>query len=231
MRTGREIVAFWGLLLVVGMAAGSGRGEEAAAPPVVEQLETYIAAQRASGLLDTSRPDWRQRLPIFPELQYRAGSVYAVRMETERGAVTVHLRASQAPRHVANFLYLSLLGFYDGQPFQFLRPGERVQWGCPLGTGMGTPGYTFEAETTPGVSHDRAGILSMANAGPRTDGSQCFITLQPMPWMDGAHTVFGDVTEGLEVLGEIGEAGTPIGRPRQTIRIVRVTIEELAVNL
>src|SRR2546426_11630613 len=89
-----------------------------------------------------------------------------------------------------------------------------AQGGCPLGTGTGEPGYRFDGEFPPGVRHDRPGLLSMANAGPGTDGSQFFLTFVPAPWLDGKHTVFGQVEEGLDALKALEAAGTAGGRPQ-----------------
>jgi peptidyl-prolyl cis-trans isomerase B (cyclophilin B) len=114
--------------------------------------------------------------------------------DTDRGPIKVELFAEQAPLTVANFVNLARRGFYDGLNFH--------QGGCPKGTGAGGPGYKFEDEANNGVKHDR-GVLSMANAGPNTNGSQFFITHIKTDWLDGKHTVFGKVTEGLEVVDAV----------------------------
>src|SRR5690554_1833599 len=122
--------------------------------------------------------------------------------DTDRGQIKVELYPDQAPLTVANFVNLTRRGFYDGLGFHRVIPDFMVQGGCPKGTGTGGPGYKFEDEAKNGVKHDR-GVLSMANAGPDTNGSQFFITHIKTDWLDGKHTVFGKVTEGLDVVDAI----------------------------
>ena len=122
--------------------------------------------------------------------------------DTDRGAIKVELLADKAPLTVANFVNLAKRGFYDGLTFHRVIPDFMIQGGCPKGTGTGGPGYKFEDETGNGVSHER-GVLSMANAGPNTNGSQFFITHIKTDWLDGKHTVFGKVLEGLDVVDAV----------------------------
>ncbi len=122
--------------------------------------------------------------------------------DTDRGPIRIELFADKAPLTVANFVNLAQRGFYDGLVFHRVIADFMVQGGCPQGRGTGGPGYKFEDETNNGVRHER-GVLSMANAGPNTNGSQFFITHVPTPWLDGKHTVFGKVLEGLEVVDAI----------------------------
>src|SRR5690606_18420884 len=128
-------------------------------------------------------------------------SLFAI-FETGRGTIRVELLPDKAPLTVANFVNLARRGFYDGLNFHRVIPDFMVQGGCPEGPGRGGPGYRFEDETDNGVRHER-GVLSMANAGPDTNGSQFFITHVKTDWLDGKHTVFGKVTEGLEVVDAI----------------------------
>lgn len=114
-------------------------------------------------------------------------------IRTNKGKINLELFAEQAPVTVANFVNLAQRGYYDGLTFHRVIASFMVQGGCPQGTGTGGPGYKFEDECTPALKHDRPGILSMANAGPRTNGSQFFITHVPTDWLDGKHTVFGAV--------------------------------------
>jgi len=114
-------------------------------------------------------------------------------IQTSRGTIRVRLNPEQTPVTVASFVNLASRGFYDGRTFHRVIPDFMIQGGCPRGTGTGGPGYTFEDECVPELKHDRPGVLSMANAGPRTNGSQFFITHVPTPWLDGKHTVFGSV--------------------------------------
>ena len=113
--------------------------------------------------------------------------------ETSAGPIKVVLFPEQAPVTVANFVNLAQRGFYDGLSFHRVIPDFMIQGGCPLGSGTGGPGYRFEDEFDASLRHDRPGRLSMANAGPGTNGSQFFITHVPTPWLDDAHTIFGEV--------------------------------------
>ena len=122
--------------------------------------------------------------------------------DTDRGPIKVELYPDKAPLTVANFVNLARRGFYDGLNFHRVIPDFMIQGGCPEGSGRGGPGYRFEDETGNGVRHER-GVLSMANAGPNTNGSQFFITHVATPWLDGKHTVFGKVLEGLEAVDKI----------------------------
>ena len=124
--------------------------------------------------------------------------------DTARGPIRVELLPDQAPLTVANFVNLARRGFYDGLGFHRVIADFMVQGGCPEGSGRGGPGYRFEDETGNGVRHER-GVLSMANAGPNTNGSQFFITHVATPWLDGKHTVFGKVVVGLDVVDAIAQ--------------------------
>ena len=128
-------------------------------------------------------------------------SLYAT-FDTDRGPIKVELYPDKAPLTVANFVNLARRGFYDGLNFHRVIPDFMIQGGCPEGSGRGGPGYKFEDETGNGVAHER-GVLSMANAGPNTNGSQFFITHIATPWLDGKHTVFGKVVEGLEAVDKV----------------------------
>jgi peptidyl-prolyl cis-trans isomerase B (cyclophilin B) len=114
-------------------------------------------------------------------------------MNTNKGVIHLRLYPQQAPVTVANFVNLAKRGFYNGLSFHRVIDNFMIQGGCPLGTGTGGPGYNFEDECTPELRHDEPGKLSMANAGPGTNGSQFFITHTETPWLDGKHTVFGSV--------------------------------------
>jgi peptidyl-prolyl cis-trans isomerase B (cyclophilin B) len=122
--------------------------------------------------------------------------------DTDRGPIKVELAQDKAPLTVANFVNLAKRGFYDGLNFHRVIPDFMIQGGCPEGSGRGGPGYRFEDETDNGLRHER-GVLSMANAGPGTNGSQFFITHVATPWLDGRHTVFGKVLEGQGVVDSI----------------------------
>jgi peptidyl-prolyl cis-trans isomerase B (cyclophilin B) len=128
-------------------------------------------------------------------------SLYAT-FETDRGPIKVELYPDKAPLAVANFVNLARRGFYDGLNFHRVIGDFMIQGGCPEGSGRGGPGYKFEDEANNGLGHER-GVLSMANAGPNTNGSQFFITHVATPWLDGKHTVFGKVVEGMDAVDKV----------------------------
>ena len=128
---------------------------------------------------------------------------FKVTIETDKGTIEGVLYASKAPITVANFANLAARGYYDGLSFHRVIADFMIQGGCPQGTGTGGPGYRFADEIVPELKHNRAGIFSMANAGPGTNGSQFFITHKDTPWLDGRHTVFGHVAKGQDVVDAI----------------------------
>jgi peptidyl-prolyl cis-trans isomerase B (cyclophilin B) len=131
---------------------------------------------------------------------------------TGRGTIHLRLFPEQAPLTVASFVNLALRKYYDGLTFHRVIPDFMIQGGCPEGTGRGGPGYKFEDEIVPALKHDKAGVMSMANAGPSTNGSQFFITHVPTPWLDGKHTVFGQILSGEDrAIVDAVRAGEKIG--------------------
>lgn len=148
-------------------------------------------------------------------------------IETTKGKIVVELFQDKAPKTVENFLALVNKGFYNGVIFHRVIPGFMVQTGDPAGTGRGGPGYTFADEFGPGLKHSTPGVLSMANAGPNTNGSQFFITLAATPWLDGKHAIFGKVVEGMAVVENIGAAPRdPSDRPLTEIRMEKVELQK-----
>jgi len=133
-----------------------------------------------------------------------------VTMQTSRGPIHLRLHDDKAPVTVASFVNLARRGYYDGLSFHRVIADFMIQGGCPLGTGTGGPGYKFEDEFDPSLRHDKPGVLSMANAGPRTNGSQFFITHGATPWLDGKHSVFGEVVgaEDQQVVDAIRQGDT-----------------------
>lgn len=123
--------------------------------------------------------------------------------DTERGTIRIQLHDDKTPKTVENFVKLTTDGFYDGLTFHRVIPDFMVQGGCPQGTGTGGPGYKFEDEFHPELKHDQPGVLSMANSGPNSNGSQFFITHVETPWLDNKHSVFGHVIEGQDVVDSI----------------------------
>lgn len=133
-----------------------------------------------------------------PEMVLSPDRDYFATLRTEKGPIRVRLFAREAPETVNNFVFLAREGYFDGTTFHRVIEGFMAQGGDPTGTGSGGPGYRIRDEFHEDLRHDRAGILSMANAGPNTGGSQFFITHTPTPWLDGRHAIFGEVVEGME---------------------------------
>jgi cyclophilin family peptidyl-prolyl cis-trans isomerase len=139
------------------------------------------------------------QMVIDPKKKYKA------EFQLESGNFEVELFAAEVPNTVNNFVFLAQEGFYDQVTFHRVIAGFMAQSGDPTGTGMGGPGYRFKDEFHPSLKHDKAGILSMANAGPDTNGSQFFITYGPTPHLDRRHSVFGKVIKGIEIVNAIPE--------------------------
>ncbi|MBP5620525.1 MAG: peptidylprolyl isomerase [Thermoguttaceae bacterium] len=138
-------------------------------------------------------------------------------IETTRGTIKLELFADKVPNTVANFEKLANSKFYDGLTFHRVIENFMIQGGCPRGDGTGGPGYTFADEFHPDLRHDGPGVLSMANAGPNTNGSQFFITHVACPWLDGRHSVFGKVLEGQDVVDSV----------QQGDKMIRVVVEDV----
>ncbi len=150
------------------------------------------------------------------------------RFETSMGNFAIELFADKAPKTVKNFVDLANKGFYNGVIFHRVIDGFMIQGGDPTGTGRGGPGYQFADEFVKELRHDKEGILSMANAGPNTNGSQFFITLGPTPHLDNRHTVFGQVVEGRDVVKKIGKTPVSPGanKPLTDVVMNKVAIQE-----
>lgn len=160
-----------------------------------------------------------------PEMALDTGKDYLATLNTEKGAVKVRLFSDEAPITANNFVFLAREGYFDGTTFHRVIPDFMVQAGDPTGTGTGGPGYRIPDEFHPELKHDRPGVLSMANSGPDTGGSQFFITHAATPWLDGRHTVFGEVVEGMENVLAIRERD-PASDPAHGDRLESVEIEE-----
>jgi peptidyl-prolyl cis-trans isomerase B (cyclophilin B) len=160
-----------------------------------------------------------------PEMKIDPGKTYHANLRTERGDIKVRLFAEEAPETVNNFVFLAREGYYDGTTFHRVIPDFMVQAGDPTGTGAGGPGYEIRDEFHPSLKHDKPGILSMANRGPNTGGSQFFITHAATPWLDGRHAIFGEVVEGMDVVLAIRERD-PQRDPNPGDEMKSVEIEE-----
>jgi peptidyl-prolyl cis-trans isomerase A (cyclophilin A) len=172
----------------------------------------------------------------------RAPGTYAI-LETSQGSIVCRLFEKEAPQTVANFVGLAegtkefsdprtgqktKRPFFDGLVFHRVIPEFMIQGGCPLGTGTGGPGYRFGDEFHPSLRHDKAGKLSMANSGPGTNGSQFFVTVAPTPWLDGKHSIFGEIVEGQDVADKISKLPRDgSDRPRTPVTLQHVRIERV----
>ena len=166
-------------------------------------------------------------ITVMAPLAHSAGTRPRATIETDKGAIVIELYKDEAPKTVDNFIKLAKEGFYNGIIFHRVIQDFMVQTGDPTGTGTGGPGYTFDDELSPNLHHDGPGVVSMANAGPNTNGSQFFITLAATPWLDGKHAIFGLVVDGQSVVEQIAAVQRNSNdRPLQDIAMKRVTIQE-----
>jgi cyclophilin family peptidyl-prolyl cis-trans isomerase len=184
-------------------------------------VQRYIDAQK----IDKTKPGWKVRLPVAPFDADFKGTKVTWKLQTNVGDIAIKLMPEVAPKHVASTVYLTRLGFYDDVPFHRVIPGFMAQGGDPTGTGREGPGYKYAGEFDPKVKHTKGGLLSMANAGPNTDGSQFFLTFVATPWLDGKHTIFGEVVSGMDTLKKLEEKGTQGGQPTAPLKIEKATIE------
>jgi cyclophilin family peptidyl-prolyl cis-trans isomerase len=192
----------------------------------VDAVVKSIDAQIAKLAVDKKDPAWRTKLKAPTVAKFDPAKSYLAHMMTNKGEMVIKFKPDVAPMHVTNFIYLSRLGFYDGLKFHRVIKGFMAQGGDPLGNGAGGPGYQFAGEFSPKALHNAPGILSTANAGPGTDGSQFFIMFQPYPSLDGHYSIFGQVVEGLETLKKFeAAANSGDGPPTEPLLISKVTIE------
>ena len=175
--------------------------------------------------IDTSVDGWKTSLPMFPEIDIDGDADIHWVVETNHGTLKIRLMPDVAPNHVRNVMYLTELGFYDDLNFHRVIQGFMAQGGCPEGTGMGGPGYRFGGEFSPTARHDRRGLLSMANAGPNTDGSQFFITFTATPHLDDNHTIYGEVVEGHPTLEALESRGSGHGGTNEPLLMIKASIQ------
>ena len=186
----------------------------------VEAIDAFIAAQS----IDTSQAGWKTHLPKPPKVEFDAGKIYYWNVETNVGNIKIKLLPEAAPMHVSSTIYLVRLGFYDDLVFHRIITQFMAQGGDPLGNGTGGPGYNYRGEFPRNVKHDRPGLLSMANSGPGTDGSQFFLTFVKTPWLDGKHTIFGEIVEGMDTVKTLESFGSARGTPAQKLDMLHNTI-------
>jgi peptidylprolyl isomerase len=195
------------------------RADATASSAALKAIDAQVAK------VDRTKANWKTALPKPAPVKFEAGKTYFCRMVTTKGTVLIKFMPEVAPMHVTSFIYLTRLGFYDGLSFHRVITNFMAQGGDPLGTGSGGPGYEFAGEFDPKVLHDKGGKLSMANRGPGTDGSQFFLTFVATPWLDGKHTIFGEVAEGMDVLKKLEAAGSQSGGTSEPLKMEKVTIE------
>jgi cyclophilin family peptidyl-prolyl cis-trans isomerase len=185
-----------------------------------------IDAQIAAAKVDKKAPGWKQHLPQPKAVAFDPAKKYYAHMTTNVGTMVIEFKPKIAPMHVTNFIYLSRLGFYDGLKFHRVIKGFMAQGGDPAGNGTGGPGYQYAGEVSPSAKHDQIGVLSTANAGPDTDGSQFFLMFRAYPSLDMKYSIFGQVVEGMDVVKALEDAGNPNdGPPLRPLTITSVTID------
>ncbi len=213
-------------------ATGEAVKAEAAKPAAkpaagaVDAAVKSIDAQIAKLAVNKSEAGWRTKLKVPAVAKFDPAKSYLAHMVTNKGELLIKFKPEVAPMHVTNFIYLARMGYFDGLKFHRVIKGFMAQGGDPLGNGSGGPGYQFNGEFSPKALHNAPGVLSTANAGPGTDGSQFFIMFKPYPSLDGKYSIFGQVTEGLDVLQKMEAVGNPSdGPPTEPLFINKVTIE------
>ena len=183
-------------------------------------IDAFIAERS----INKTRNRWKTELPQPPAVAFEDGKTYYWELETNHGSMVFRLFPDVAPMHAASTIYLTRLGFYDDLIFHRVISGFMAQGGDPLGNGRGGPGYKYAGEFDSKVRHDRPGLLSMANSGPGTDGSQFFITFVPTPHLDGKHTIFGELVEGQATLDALEERGSGSGSTSEPLLLQNATI-------
>ena len=186
----------------------------------IATIDAFIAEQN----VDKNQKRWKLSLEKPPKAQFTAGKSYFWNLETSKGAIKVKLMPDVAPMHVSSTIYLTRLGFYDDTVFHRVITNFMAQGGDPTGTGRSGPGYKYDGEFDSSVKHNRPGVLSMANAGPGTDGSQFFLTFVKTPHLDGKHTIFGKVVEGMDTVKELEKFGSRNGKTKEKLMLESATI-------
>jgi peptidyl-prolyl cis-trans isomerase B (cyclophilin B) len=202
------VPAFGFLLALVFVLAACGGSDKKTtssdSTPFASGADTAAAScGPSSSKIASIQRNNQRNFPAPPARVIDPAKSYIATMKTDKGDITIELAAADAPNTVNNFVFLSCTGFYDGLTFHRYEPGFVIQGGDPRGNGTGGPGYIFDNEISPKLRHNTAGILSMANAGPNTNGSQFFITLASAPHLDNGYSAFGKVTGGLNAVNAI----------------------------
>ena len=208
------------IISVACQAAETKQDSKGTADMGIASIDAFIAEQK----IDKSSSNWKTSLAKPPKVEFEAGKTYYWNLKTNVGDIKIKLLPADAPMHVSSTIYLTRLGFYDGVSFHRVIKGFMAQGGDPLGTGTGGPGYKYDGEFGGSSRHDKPGMLSMANAGPGTDGSQFFLTFRPTSHLDGRHTIFGEVVEGMGTVKQLEANGSRNGRPSKALEITTATI-------
>ncbi|MCP4006392.1 MAG: peptidylprolyl isomerase [bacterium] len=206
--------------LTFSVASAAWAAEEKTVDAAIGAIEKFISEQK----IDKSESRWKTQLPKPPKVEFDSSKTYFWDLKTNVGDISVRLMPNVAPMHVSSTVYLTQLEFYDGVVFHRVITDFMAQGGDPLGRGTGGPGYKYDGEFDPKVTHNKGGLLSMANAGPGTDGSQFFLTFKATPWLDGKHTIFGEVVDGMETVKALEEKGSSSGQTKSPLLIEKATI-------
>ena len=204
--------------------APGGNTQEASVSEVKVLSPEAAELQFQGRLPDTTDPDWKSKIAEPAMAPFEEGQAYFWELKTNHGTMAFRLFHMSAPRHVNSTVYLTQIGFYDDVLFHRVIPGFMAQGGDPTGTGRGGPAYKYDGEFAAGLSHTKPGLLSMANAGPGTDGSQFFITFTATPFLDGKHTIFGEMVAGDAVLDALEARGSRRGTTSEVLKIVSARI-------
>jgi len=206
--------------------------DQAETQKIMQEFSRKFAQKQQAKTMQKLGPEneWKLKLKKPKQMTFAGDKDYFWILDTNKGKVKIKLMPDVAPMHVTSTIFLTNKKFYDGIKFHRVIPGFMAQGGCPLGTGTGGPGYKYAGEFDPNVKHDRPYLLSMANAGPNTDGSQFFITFAPTPHLNGKHTILGEVAdaESKAVVKKLEKAGTRgAGATTEDLIITKATIEEV----
>lgn len=231
------------VIALLGLLIGCGDSEQPAKPESIEKVEApqtktpeavpaakellskeLTSEESGKDMVDKTNPNWKSNLTEPAMMTFEPGKTYVWELKTNQGTMTFRLFHEASPMHVNSTVYLTQQGFYDNTIFHRVIPGFMAQGGDPTGSGRGGPAYKYDGEFAAGLSHTTPGLLSMANAGPGTDGSQFFITFVPTPFLDGKHTIFGEITSGEEVLNALEARGSRGGKTTEMLKIVKAKI-------
>lgn len=218
------MMVMMGLALLTGCQGGSASANKTAFVSLPPEVWEAVAQADKTAAASAEAPQTLES-KTNSHLKGKDAAIVKIKIETTEGDITANLFAEDAPKTVENFVKLARKGFYDGIIFHRVIPDFMIQTGDPEGKGTGGPGYQFADEFSPKLRHSKPGILSMANSGPNTNGSQFFITETATPHLDNRHSVFGEVTEGIEVVKKI--ARVPRDRrdkPVTDVKMVKVTV-------